>query len=105
MTITKTICLCGSKKFTDEFEAETSRLESDDVSVGLVEFDDDSDNALAREPSEEKFDNKYFREIELATEVRIINVGGFIGKSTARVIKHAQHLNKTITYLERPSRS
>lgn len=45
-------------------------------------------------------DELHKRKIDLADEVFVINVGGYIGESTASEIKYAKQLGKPIRYLE-----
>jgi hypothetical protein len=45
-------------------------------------------------------DALHFRKIEMADEVLILNVGGYVGESTAREIAHARSLGKRIRWLE-----
>jgi hypothetical protein len=40
------------------------------------------------------------RKIEMADEVLILNVGGYIGESTANELAHAKKLGKAIRFLE-----
>jgi hypothetical protein len=40
------------------------------------------------------------RKIDMADEIFVINVGGYIGSSTASEIKYAQATGKPIKYLE-----
>ncbi|MCE1273866.1 MAG: hypothetical protein LWW75_04985 [Chlorobiales bacterium] len=45
-------------------------------------------------------DELHKRKIDLADEVLILNVGGYIGDSTRSELEYAQRLGKTIRYLE-----
>jgi len=45
-------------------------------------------------------DDLHLRKIDLADEVLILNVGGYIGESTARELKYAQRLGKKVRFLE-----
>lgn len=42
------------------------------------------------------------RKIDMADEIYIINVGGYIGTSTRSEIEYAQKAGKTVRYLEEP---
>jgi hypothetical protein len=48
-------------------------------------------------------DDLHFRKIDLADEVFILNVAGYIGESTARELAYAESLGKPIRYLEDPT--
>lgn len=47
-----------------------------------------------------RLDELHKRKIELADEILVLNVGGYIGESTRSEIAHAQKLGKGIRYLE-----
>ena len=44
----------------------------------------------------------HLRKIDLADEIFVINVGGYIGESTRREIEYAEDTGKKINYLEKP---
>lgn len=46
----------------------------------------------------------HLRKIDLADEVLILNVVGYIGESTARELAYARAEGKRVRYLERPDR-
>ena len=45
-------------------------------------------------------DELHLRKIDLADEVMILNVGGYIGESTRNELNYAEKLGKPIKYLE-----
>ena len=45
-------------------------------------------------------DELHKRKIDLADEILVLNVGGYIGESTRSEIEYAKAHNKTIRYLE-----
>ena len=45
-------------------------------------------------------DDMHLRKIDLADEIFVVNVGGYIGSSTRREIEYAQNTGKTVKYLE-----
>jgi hypothetical protein len=47
-----------------------------------------------------KLDDLHKRKIDLADEVFVLNVGGYIGSSTRGEIEHAEKTGKPIRYLE-----
>ena len=47
-----------------------------------------------------KLDELHLRKIDLADEVLILNVGGYIGESTGRELAYARQHGKTIRFLE-----
>ena len=46
-------------------------------------------------------DDMHRAKIDLADEIFVINVGGYIGSSTKSEIEYAKHTNKVISYLEK----
>jgi len=44
-------------------------------------------------------DEMHLRKIDLADEIFVINVGGYIGESTRREIEYAEKNNKEVKYL------
>ena len=97
----KIITLCGSTKFRDEFIAEQKRLTLEGnivISVGL--FGHSGDSEVWSESTKEMLDDMHKRKIDLADEIFVINVGGYIGSSTRSEIEYAIRTNKPVKYLE-----
>src|SRR5436190_9845481 len=101
------IVLCGSTRFMDEFHAAGWRetLAGKIVlSVGVakhVATPDGGHVAEALGPGVvEALDELHKRKIDLADEVLILNVGGYIGDSTRSEIEYAEKVGKPIRYLE-----
>jgi hypothetical protein len=101
------VCLCGSTRFMSAFQeamlAETvvGRI------VLTIGCDIRSDTDLFRRMSprdraslKERLDTLHLRKIDLADEVLILNVGGYIGESTAKELEYAIRARKRIRYLE-----
>jgi hypothetical protein len=61
-------------------------------------FVDKSDDELAE--IKRGLDELHLRKIDLADEILVLNVGGYIGDSTRREIEYAQSKGKRIRYLE-----
>jgi hypothetical protein len=96
----KIITLCGSTKFRDEFIAEQKRLTLEGnivISVGL--FGHSGDNEVWTESTKEMLDDMHKRKIDMADEIFVINVGGYIGSSTRSEIEYAISSNKAVKYL------
>lgn len=49
-----------------------------------------------------KLDELHKRKIDLANEILVLNVGGYVGDSTRSEIEYAKLTNKTVRYLEPP---
>ena len=97
----KVITLCGSTRFKDEFLEAQKRLTLEGnivISVGL--FGHFGDDVVWTEGVKDMLDRQHLAKIDLADEIFVINVGGYIGDSTRREIAYAEFRGKTITYLE-----
>jgi hypothetical protein len=96
----KVVTLCGSTKFKDQFIAEQKRLTLQGyivISVGL--FGHSGDDEVWSEDTKIMLDDMHKRKIDMADEIFVINVGGYIGESTKSEIEYAIKTNKTVTYL------
>lgn len=51
--------------------------------------------------TKEMLDDMHLRKIDLADEIFVINVGGYIGESTRREITYAKKTGKKVNYLEK----
>ena len=99
----KVITLCGSTRFKDQFIEAQKRLTLEGnivISVGL--FGHSGDNEVWSEGTKEMLDDMHKRKIDMADEIFVINVGGYIGSSTKSEIEYAQRTGKTVRYLEDP---
>jgi hypothetical protein len=101
--IYKIITLCGSTRFKDEFLSEQKRLTLEGnivISVGL--FGHSGDREVWSDSTKEMLDDMHKRKIDLADEIFVINVGGYIGSSTRSEIEYAVSTDKPISYLLAP---
>ena len=97
----KIITFCGSTKFKDEFIAEQKRLTLEGnivISVGL--FGHSGDSEVWSATTKPMLDDMHKRKIDLADEIFVINIGGYIGSSTRSEIDYAIETNKPVIYLE-----
>ena len=97
----KVITLCGSTRFKDEFLEAQKRLTLEGnivISVGL--FGHSGDDVVWTEGVKDMLDRQHLAKIDLADEIFVINVGGYIGDSTRREIAYAEFKGKTIKYME-----
>ncbi len=95
------VCLCGSTKFKDAFIRENARLSLQGnivLSVGLFAH---SGDAITDE-QKVLLDELHLRKIDMADEVRVINVGKYRGSSTIRETLYAYETGKVVSYLEPP---
>ena len=99
----KIVCLCGSTRFMQEFFEVGWQFTLKDyivLSVGVCKHaEHHGAEALGQEVAD-RLDELHLRKIDLADEVFILNVGGYIGESTRKEIKYAQKMDKPINYLE-----
>ncbi|HCI83034.1 MAG TPA: hypothetical protein DHV79_00090 [Lachnospiraceae bacterium] len=99
----KVITLCGSTRFKDAFLEAQKRLTLEGnivISVGL--FGHSGDDEVLTESIKQMLDDMHKRKIDMADEIFVINVGGYIGDSTRSEIEYAKASGKTIRYLEKP---
>ena len=97
----KVITLCGSTRFKEEFLEAQKRLTLEGnivISVGL--FGHSGDDVVWTEGVKDMLDRQHLAKIDLADEIFVVNVGGYIGDSTRREIAYAEYKGKTIAYLE-----
>lgn len=97
----KVITLCGSTKFKDAFIETQKRLTLNGyivISVGL--FGHSGDDEVWTEGTKEMLDDMHKAKIDMADEICVINVGGYIGESTKNEIEYARAHGKKISYLE-----
>lgn len=92
----RVVCLCGSLRFRDLFEAERRRLTAEGMIVLGPEAIDDELTPTRREALGEL----HLRRIDLADEVRVVSDGGYLGASTRREIEYARTTGKVISSVE-----
>ena len=107
----KVVTLCGSTRFRHEFEEANKRLTLAGnivISVGLFGHAGDAEvwegmdeGTLTR--TKEMLDDMHKRKIDLADEIFVINVGGYVGESTRSEIAYARAQGKAVRYLEPPA--
>lgn len=102
----KVIVLCGSSRFVDTMAVMAWMLERDEgkITMGLHLvpgwYTDVEDHLAEAEGVADHMDELHLRKIDLADEIFVINLGGYIGESTAREIQHAKNRGIEIRYLE-----
>ena len=97
----KVITLCGSTKFKDAFiKAQKDLTLQGNIVISVGLFGHSGDNEVWTEDTKEMLDDMHKRKIDMADEIFVINVGGYIGESTKSEIEYAKRNGKTIQYLE-----
>lgn len=104
----KVITLCGSTRFKDEFmkaQKELTLKGNIVISVGLFGHSGDyevwenmDEGTLTK--TKEMLDDMHKRKIDMADEIYVINVNGYIGESTKSEIEYAISTGKKVNYLE-----
>ena len=97
----KVITLCGSTKFKDAFMEAQKRLTLEGnivISVGM--FGHSGDDEVWTEGTKAMLDDMHKRKIDMADEIYVINVGGYIGESTRSEIEYARKNGKKVQFLE-----
>jgi NTP pyrophosphatase (non-canonical NTP hydrolase) len=97
------VTLCGSTRFRDAFLQEEMRLVMEGCIVFTVCRFSHAELYTPDETTKRAFDAAHMKKIELSHRAHILNVGGYIGESTARELAYAKKLCKRITYLEKPA--
>ena len=105
----KVITLCGSTRFKDEFmkvQKDLTLKGNIVISVGL--FGHAGDTEIWEKMDEGTYtktklmlDDMHKRKIDMADEIFVINVNGYIGESTKSEIEYAKKTGKVINYLEK----
>jgi hypothetical protein len=97
----KVITLCGSTKFKRQFMDQQKRLTlQGDIVISVGLFGHSGDNEVWQEGTKEMLDEMHKRKIDLADEIFVLNVNGYIGSSTKSEIDYAIANDKVVRYLE-----
>lgn len=95
----KIITLCGSTRFKNEFIEVQKQLTLKGyivVSVGL--FGHSGDEEVWNNDTKQMLDDMHKRKIDMADEIFVIDVDGYIGESTLSEIKYAENQDKKVHY-------
>lgn len=102
----KIVCLCGSTRFYKEFQEAYFELTLKGFIVLSVGFFGHSSaqahgETIGITPEQKKeLDELHLRKIDMADMVFVINVGGYIGKSTDNEIRYAIRQGKEVSFLK-----
>jgi hypothetical protein len=95
------VCLCGSTRFLQAFQDANLRETLAGKIVLSIGCNTKSDQDLALGPVDKTaLDLLHLFKIDLADEVLVLNVGGYVGESIQREIDYARMLGKQIRWLE-----
>ena len=97
------VCLCGSTRFYEAFQ-QANFLETMAgrivLSVGFYGGSIHGETVGITPADKTRLDDLHLRKIDLADEVLILNVNGYIGQSTARELAYARQQGKRVRFLE-----
>ena len=100
----KVVTLCGSTRFKEQFMRLTLAGYIV-ISVGLFGhagdqevWDGMDEGTLSK--TKEMLDDMHKRKIDMADEIYVINVGGYIGDSTRSEIQYAEEHGKPVRYYQ-----
>lgn len=102
----KIVCLCGSTRFYPAFQEANYRETMAGNIVLSVGFYPHAQSEMHGEDKgctpEQKIalDELHKRKIDLADEILVLNVGGYVGDSTASEMAYATRHGKNIRFLE-----
>lgn len=104
----KVITLCGSTRFKDAFmKAQKDLTLAGNIVINVGLFGHSGDNEVWENMDEgtltktkEMLDDMHKHKIDMADEIFVINVGGYIGSSTKSEIEYAKVTGNAVRYLE-----
>jgi len=103
----KIVVLCGSTRFYDQFQEANYRLTMDGkivLSVGFyphAKAEHGHGEGVGHDSAEKiALDELHKRKIDLADEVYVLNVDGYVGESTRSEIDYAIAAGKPVSYME-----
>lgn len=91
------VCLCGSMRFKDQFRA-AELAESLRGRVVLLPAFSKADGLRFSDGDIEQLNRVHMVKIDLADEILIIDVDGYVGDQTSSEIRYARSLGKTVRY-------
>jgi hypothetical protein len=101
------VCLCGSTRFWRTFQqASLQETMAGKIVLSIGAASGTDDEHFGNLPREEydriktMLDELHLRKIDLADEVLILNVGDYIGQSTARELAYARAQGKQVRFWE-----
>jgi hypothetical protein len=99
------VCLCGSTRFKaafDEANYQETMAGRIVLSVGFASGNRHGEDIGATPEQKVALDELHKRKIDLADEVLILNVGGYVGSSTQSELDYARAHAKKVRFLEQP---
>ena len=108
----RVVTLCGSTRFKKEFleiQKELTLKGFIVISVGLFGHSGDDEvwegmDEGTKTKTKEMLDDMHKRKIDMADEIYVIDVDGYIGESTRSEIEYAKETGKKVTYYSEEKR-
>jgi hypothetical protein len=97
------VCLCGSTRFHKHFvraNYEETMAGKIVLSVGFYPHGDHGESVGCTTEQKQALDRLHLKKIDLADEILVLNIGGYVGDSTRSEIFHAWTHNKPIRWAE-----
>lgn len=99
------ITLCGSSRFIEHFAIMAWELEKQGAIVFSLHYlppsyNGSPDHLAETEGVAAQMDRLHLHKIDLSDEIFVMNIGGYIGKSTQNEIEYAKKNGKVIKYYE-----
>lgn len=100
------VCLCGSTRFYKEFmRANYQETMAGKIVLSVGVFARASEEMhgekISISPAQKvKLDELHKHKIDMADEVLVINIGGYVGESTRSEIEYAEKIGKPVFYYE-----
>jgi hypothetical protein len=97
------VCICGSTRFAAHMNTEAERLTLDGAIVvrpEVIAYSRERDQQFVEPEVKAALDVLHLRKIDLADEVVVVTVEGYVGESTRREIAYAANHNKPVRYAE-----
>lgn len=99
MSRPRVVCLCGSTRFREAYaKAFYDEEHAGRIALSVPCYKDDP--CCKTEVDHDRLDGLHRAKIDLADEILVLNVDGYIGQSTSNEIDYAIRLGKRVRYLE-----
>ena len=106
MSRPEVVTLCGSSRFVGEMAVLAWSLEKDGKIVHTLHllpawYTDQHDHQAEHEGVAEAMDALHLEKIRRSDRVLVVNIGGYIGESTAKEIQFSHSIGKPVAFVER----
>lgn len=99
----RVVCIVGSTRFKNQHLGIAQRETLRGKIVLIAGFFHHVDMVPISDEQKTRLDELMFRKIDLADEIIVCNVNGYIGKTTQAGIEYARQHDKTVKFIEEPS--